>query len=168
MEEENKTPIKDDQSDDEDGRIKQRMMDILLEKAGKRFSGKVMECGTRPVWYGRIDSPDGHARVSSDCGDAIEMFLRLRDGRIEEARFKSDGCLTTVAAAQAAAEMAKGKTVRECLGINQSSIIAYLDGLPANQEHCAFLAALALQRALRNYAVNRKGYWKTSQGGPKS
>jgi nitrogen fixation NifU-like protein len=137
--------------------IGQMMQDALLEKAKGHFSKKVIKYGIKPDRYGVISKPDGHARVSSDCGDTIEMFLRFNGGRIEEARFTSEGCLTTIAAAQAAAEMAMGKTARECLGINQSAIASYLDGLPEGSDHCAYLASLALHRALRDYAVHRKG-----------
>lgn len=134
---------------------------MLFEKTGKGVSPKAMQFGIRPGRYGVVSQPDGHARVSSDCGDTIEMFLRMKDGRVEEAKFTSEGCVTTVASAQAASEMAIGKTVRECLAINQSSIMDYLDGLPEESRHCAYLAALALHRALRDYAIHRKGHWRT-------
>ncbi len=145
----------------DDQNIKQKMLEMLFEKTGKYLPPKVMAFGIRPRLYGVISHPEGQARVSSDCGDTIEMYLRLKDGRVEEARFTSEGCVTTVAAGQAAAEMALGKTVRECLGINQSSISDYLDGLPEANRHCAYLAALALQRALRDYALHRRGVWRT-------
>jgi nitrogen fixation NifU-like protein len=141
----------------EDEKIKQAMLDMLFEKTKGHFSKKVMECGTKPTRYGEIAKPDGHSRVSSDCGDTIEMFLRMHRGRIEDVRFRSEGCMTTVAVAQAAAEMAAGKTVRECLSISHSTILEYLGGLPAGNEHCADLASRALHRALRDYAVHRKG-----------
>jgi len=147
--------------DDKETKTKQAMLEMLFEKTGKGFSPKVMQFGIRPGRYGVVSQPDGHARVSSDCGDTIEMFLRMKDGRVEEAKFTSEGCVTTVASAQAASEMAVGKTVRECLAINQSSIMDYLDGLPGESRHCAYLAALALHRALRDYAIHRKGHWRT-------
>lgn len=147
--------------EDQEREIKQAMLEMLFEKTGKGFSRKVMEFGIRPGRYGAVSRPDGRARVSSGCGDTIEMYLRVKNGRVEEARFTSEGCVTTVASAQAASEMAVGKTIRECLGINQTSIDAYLEGLPEESRHCAYLAALALHRALRDYAVHRKGHWST-------
>jgi nitrogen fixation NifU-like protein len=142
---------------EDEGNIRQAMLQLLFEKTGKRFSEKIMESGLRPTLYGSLQNPDSCARVTSDCGDTIEFYLRFRNGKVEEARFTSEGCVTTVAAAQAAAEMATGRTIRQCLGINQSSISEYLDGLPAENDHCARLAALALHRALRDYVVHRKG-----------
>jgi len=150
--------------DDKETKIKQAMLEMLFEKTGKGLSPKIMEFGIRPGRYGVVSRPDGHSRVSSHCGDTIEMYLRMKNGRVEEARFTSEGCVTTVASAQAASEMAVGKTVRECLAINQTSIDAYLQGLPEESRHCAYLAALALHRALRDYAIHRKGHWKTQDG----
>jgi nitrogen fixation NifU-like protein len=147
--------------DKNENEIKQAMLEMLFEKTGKGFSPKVMKFGIRPGRYGVVRRPDGHARVMSDCGDTIEIFLRMKNGRVEDARFTSEGCVTTVASAQAASEMAVGKSIRECLAINQTSIINYLDGLPDESRHCAWLAALALHRALRYYAINRKGHWRT-------
>jgi nitrogen fixation NifU-like protein len=149
--------------DDQEHDIKKEMLEILFEKAKGRFSKKIIEFGTRPRCYGSVCNPDGRARVTSDCGDTIDMSLRLKDGKVVEARFTSEGCLTTIAAAQAAAEMAEGKTLRECLGINQTAVSSYLDGLPDDSIHCAYLAALALHRALRDFALHRRGVWRSGE-----
>jgi len=149
---------------DESDKIKHAMLEMLFERTGKQFSRKTLDSGLRPSLYGTLSYCHGRSRVSSDCGDTIEMYLRFKDGRVEEARFTSEGCMTTVAAAQAAAEMATGRTPRECLGINQSSISNHLDGLPRENDHCAYLAALALHRALRDYVVHRKGTWRSGDG----
>ncbi|MGZ3580226.1 MAG: iron-sulfur cluster assembly scaffold protein, partial [Syntrophales bacterium] len=88
----------------------------------------------------------------------IKMFLRIKHEKVEDSRFIAEGCIFTVAACNAAAEMSKGKTIRECLKINRSTISEHLGGLPHDHEHCALLAALLFQKALRNYmGKNKKG-----------
>jgi nitrogen fixation NifU-like protein len=52
--------------------------------------------------------------------------------------------------------MSKGKTIRECLKINRSSITEHLGGLPYDHDHCALLAALLFQKALRSYMEKNK------------
>ena len=52
--------------------------------------------------------------------------------------------------------MSQGKAIRECLRINQGSILAHLEGMPKDHEHCALLAALTFHKALRNFIINRK------------
>jgi NifU-like protein involved in Fe-S cluster formation len=84
------------------------------------------------------------------------MFLRVRNGKVEESRFTAEGCIFTVAACNAAAEMSRGRTIPECLKISRSSISEHLGSLPHDHSHCALLAALLFQKALRNYLETNK------------
>jgi nitrogen fixation NifU-like protein len=137
--------------------IREKMIALLRDKARQCFSDRIVDYGTKPGNSGRIQNPDGYAEEKNECGGNIEMFLRVKDGRIEESRFVASGCIFTVAACNAAAEMAKGKTIRDCLKVNRRAIIDHLGGLPKDHIECAFLAALVFQRALRSYIIaNRK------------
>ncbi len=135
-----------------DKEIEEIMLGMVREKAAKLYSKKVISYGVHPRNYGAIEKPDGYASVTNDCGETLEIFLAIRNGRIDQATFMTDGCLFTIAAGSAAADMAKGKRIRECLRINQSSIMTFVE-IPLDHAHCGFHAALALHRALRNYAL---------------
>jgi nitrogen fixation NifU-like protein len=141
---------------EDESKIIESMSAILREKARKLYPEKVYVYGTNPQNYGAIDSPDGYAEKTDECGKDIKMSLRVKDGRVDSSRFIAEGCIFTVAACNAAAEMSKGKTIRECLKINRSSISEHLGGLPHDHSHCAFLAALLFQKALRNYIERNK------------
>jgi nitrogen fixation protein NifU and related proteins len=141
---------------EDESKIIESMSAILREKARDLYPEKVYVYGTNPQNYGAIDSPDGYAERTDECGKDIKMSLRVKDGRVDNSRFIAEGCIFTVAACNAAAEMSKGKTIRECLKINRSSISEYLGGLPHDHSHCAFLAALLFQKALRNYIEKNK------------
>ncbi|MBN2255375.1 MAG: iron-sulfur cluster assembly scaffold protein [Deltaproteobacteria bacterium] len=84
------------------------------------------------------------------------MFLRAGNGKIKEVTFITDGCVFTIAACGAASKMSQGKAIRDCLKINQGSILEHLEGMPKDHEHCALLAAMTFHRALRNFIINRK------------
>ncbi len=141
-----------------ESKIIENMSAILREKARKLYPEKVFDYGTNPENYGAIDNPDGYAEKSDECGKDIRMFLRIKHGKVEDSRFIAEGCIFTVAACNAAAEMSKGKTIRECLKINRSTISEHLGGLPRDHGHCALLAALLFQKALRSYMEkNKKG-----------
>jgi NifU-like protein involved in Fe-S cluster formation len=143
---------------EDENKIIENMAAILREKARKLYPEKVFDYGTNPENYGSIDSPDGYAEKSDECGKDIKMFLRVKHGRVDDSRFIAEGCIFTVAACNAAAEMSRGKTIRECLKINRSSISELLGGLPHDHGHSALLAALLFQKALRNYmGKNNKG-----------
>jgi nitrogen fixation NifU-like protein len=136
---------------EDESKIIENMTAILREKARELYPEKIFDYGRNPENYGSIDSPDGYAEKSDECGKEIKMFLRVKHGRVDDSRFIAEGCIFTVAACNAAAEMSKGKTIRECLKINRSSISEHLGGLPQDHGHCALLAALLFQKALRNY-----------------
>ena len=136
--------------------IREKMVAVIREKARQIYSDKIVDYGTNPGNYGRMDHPDGYAKKDGECGENIEMFLRMKDGKVEESRFISDGCMFTVAACNAATEMAKDKTIQDCLRINLSSILEHLGGMPTDHAHCALNAALIFQKALRNYISNNK------------
>jgi len=102
-----------------DRQIEEIMMGMAYEKAVKIYSELLVERGTNPRNYGAINHPDGYAKITGDCGDTVEMFLRVKNGKIEESKFSTDGCMFSIAACSVATEMAKGKTVPGCIGITK-------------------------------------------------
>lgn len=84
------------------------------------------------------------------------MFLRGRNRKIESAKFTTDGCRFTIAACNVATGMAEEKTIRDCLEINQSLILDYLECMPEDHKHCALLAAFTFHKALRDFINNEK------------
>ena len=121
----------------------------------KPFSAKVLHHAMEPTHLGEMDKPDGHAVITGPCGDTDEFFVRIFSSRIQEIRFRTTGCFFTIAACDAVATMAEGRTVREGLRITQESVLEYLGGLPDDHKHCALLAANTLHKALKAYIVRR-------------
>ena len=140
----------------EEDRIKAAIIDLLMEKVGSGFSEKVLEYGSNPKNYGTMENPDAYAKVTGPCGDTVEIFLRIRNDKIENISYTTDGCMTSHAAVSAATVLAMGKTVEEGIRINQSAILEHLGGMPEDSQHCALLAAKTFQKALRNYAREKK------------
>ncbi|MBW2675228.1 MAG: iron-sulfur cluster assembly scaffold protein [Deltaproteobacteria bacterium] len=129
--------------------IEEIMMGMIREKATELYSETMIEYGVNPHNYGSIKDPDGYAKITGDCGDTVERYLRVRNGTVEKTTFNTDGCMFSIAACSVAAEMAEGKTLSGCIGINQSAILRRLEKMPQDHEHCALLAAMAMQKALR-------------------
>ena len=102
---------------------------------------------------GRIENPDSHVRITGVCGDTIQMFLSIRDGRIQDVKFTTDGCGFTVACANYVARTAKGKSVEEALGIEPGEVDRYFEGLPEENKHCAKLAVITLRALLEEYCT---------------
>jgi len=137
-------------------KIKKEMIDLFMEKITGGLSDRVVDYGSNPRNYGSLEKPDGYAKIKGPCGDTMEMYLKIRNDKVIEISYTTDGCMTSHAAGTAATVMAKGKPVRDCIRINQSSILEHLGGMPADSEHCALLAANTFHSALRNFAIGKK------------
>lgn len=85
------------------------------------------------------------------CGDQMKMFIKVKDGRIEDVRWKTYGCASAIASTSALSEIAKGKTLDEALAITAEDIDEYLGKLPKHKFHCSILGHDALKDAINNY-----------------
>lgn len=82
------------------------------------------------------------------CGDRLRLSLRVRDGRIDAARFLAYGCPPTLACGSALAEMLEGLTIEEAANVSRADITKAVGGLPARKGHAAALAVETLAAAL--------------------
>jgi|AMFO01.1.fsa_nt_gi NifU homolog involved in Fe-S cluster formation len=102
---------------------------------------------------------DGRGGAASDCGDTVEIFLWLRDGKVREARFRMNGCINTALAAQATTELATGRSPVDLLQLEPEAVLDVAT-LPEGEEHCADTAAAALHAAARDALRTGKEPWK--------
>ena len=123
-------------------------------------SDHYLEMAFRADRRGRMTHPDGHGRHTGECGDTVEIFLSIRDGRIESVMFELDGCLNTCACANTVAQLAEGRPVAEAWEIRPEDVIAHLQTLPADHYHCAELVVGAFYRALADVNELRRRPWK--------
>ena len=96
--------------------------------------------------------PDANASAEETnpvCGDRLRLSLRVRDNRIEAARFLAYGCAPTLACGSVLAEMLEGLKVEDALLLTRQEITRALGGLPARKGHAAALAIETLRAALK-------------------
>lgn len=116
------------------------------------YSELVMEHFMNPRNVGVIEDADGVARVGNPvCGDVMEMFIKVKDGRIADIKFRTLGCGAAIATSSIATEMVKGKTLEEALRLSRKAVAEALGGLPPNKMHCSNLAAEAVHKAIKDY-----------------
>ena len=117
------------------------------------YSEKVMDHFMNPRNVGEIDDASGVGTVGNEkCGDIMKVYLKIEDGVIQDAKFKTFGCGAAVATSSMATELVKGKTIQEALEITNKAVMEALDGLPPVKVHCSCLAEEALHAALWDYA----------------
>jgi nitrogen fixation protein NifU and related proteins len=116
------------------------------------YSEKVMEHFSNPRNVGEIPEADGVGEVgNATCGDIMRIYIRVKDDRIEDIRFKTFGCGAAIATSSMATEMVKGKTLDEAMELNNRKVAEALGGLPPVKMHCSNLAADALHKAIDDY-----------------
>jgi NifU-like protein involved in Fe-S cluster formation len=108
-----------------------------------------------------IPNPDGQGASESECGDHIEILVRLDGGVVTEAGYYIQGCAFTVVCGRAAAALIRGKTISEARrATSPEGIEAALGGLPDANRHCSELASNAVSEALIDAAANMSEPWK--------
>lgn len=138
-----------------------QLQDQIMEQIRKQYSETVIDHWQNPRNFKEMESPDGYAKVKGSCGDAMEMFIKMKDGRITECSFQTDGCGTTIVCGSMASELAHNKSFTQALAIiSTDEILKRLGGLPESDVHCAQLAAETLRRALADYLYQKKAPWK--------
>jgi nitrogen fixation NifU-like protein len=99
---------------------------------------------------GELTDADAVAEETNPvCGDRLRLSLRVRDGRIEAARFLAYGCAPTLVCGSVLAEMIEGMTIEEATKIERQSIVQAVGGLPARKQHAAALAIETLRTTLK-------------------
>src|SRR5437899_4861902 len=84
------------------------------------------------------------------CGDRLRLSLRVREGRIEAARFLAYGCPPTIVCGSVMAEVLEGQTVSEAMRLTRKDLLDAIGGLPSRKQHAASLAIETLRVALES------------------
>ncbi len=122
------------------------------------YSDKVMDHFMNPRNVGDMEDADGIGEEGNPtCGDAMKIFIKVKDDRIVDAKFKTLGCGAAIAVSSMVTEMVKGKTIDEALSLSKEAVANELDGLPPQKMHCSNLGADALKKAIEDYRSRSKG-----------
>ncbi len=124
------------------------------------YSDKVLDHFRNPRNMGEIPDADGVGTVGNPvCGDLMSIYIKVKNDRIEDIKFKTFGCGAAIATSSMITELAKGKTLDEAMKISRGDVASSLDGLPPIKMHCSNLAADGLHAAIQDY-LKKKGTQK--------
>jgi nitrogen fixation NifU-like protein len=126
--------------------------------AGGPYTAKVMDHFMNPRNVGEIENADGVGEVGNPaCGDMMRLYLKVEEGTIVEAKFRTFGCGAAIASSSMLTEMIKGKTLEEARAITNQQVSDALDGLPPVKIHCSVMAEQAVKAALDDYVKKNPG-----------
>jgi len=127
-------------------------------------SRNYLEMAFRTDRHETVADPDGYGKKTGDCGDTVEMFIRVRNHRIASLAFRIDGCINTNACANTVAHLTQGMATERAWEVTPDEVAAFLKTLPADSFHCAELAVGAFYLALANYHHLKRNSWKRPYG----
>jgi nitrogen fixation NifU-like protein len=121
------------------------------------YSQRVMDHFKNPRNMGEIPDADGVGTVGNPvCGDLMTIYIKVKDNRLKDIKFKTFGCGSAIATSSMITELAKGKTLEEGMKITRGNVAEELGGLPPVKMHCSNLAADALHAAIEDYYKKQK------------
>jgi nitrogen fixation protein NifU and related proteins len=122
------------------------------------YTDKVMDHFMHPRNVGEIPDADGVGEVGNPvCGDMMSFYIKVKDNRLADIKFKTFGCGAAIAVSSMVSEMAMGKTLEEAMKITPQSVADELEGLPKQKFHCSNLGAQALHKAIEDYQSKQPG-----------
>lgn len=105
----------------------------------------------QPENVGLLENPSGKGFAVGQCGDSVEVSLRVDDGSISDIKVLPRGCVYTRVCASAVSRLAMGRDLDGALEIEPQDVVSALGGLPEDHWHCARLAVNTLGEAIADY-----------------
>jgi nitrogen fixation NifU-like protein len=129
------------------------------------YNDKVIEHFSNPHNVGEMEHPDGEGTYGSPvCGDMMKISIKVKDGVIVDAKFKTFGCGSAIASSSVATDMIIGKTIEEALAVTNGDVLDELGGLPPIKIHCSVLADHAIKSAIYDYAQKTGNHYAGLDG----
>ena len=120
------------------------------------YTDIAIEHFTNPRNVGVIEDYDGMGEAGDpSCGDYLKIYIKVENDFVKDIKFKVHGCPGAIASSSMTTELAKNKPVMAAFAITEGDIINALGGLPEEKVHCSLLGALALKKAIIDYAKTR-------------
>ncbi len=120
------------------------------------LSTKAIDHLSNPRNVGVIENPDGFGHLGDPSnGLDLELYIRVKDNTITDARFKAFGCATTIATVSMVSEMLEGRSLEQALDISDKEIAEALDGLPPSRMHCAGIGRKLIKSALEDFTQRK-------------
>lgn len=120
------------------------------------YSEKVLDHFEHPRNIGDLADPDAVAMLEHPvCGDVMKLAIKVNDGRISQVRYRTRGCVASIAAGSCLTEMIQGKSLEEAAALSREQLVEALGGLTNASVHASHLAIDVMQQVLTKLRGNR-------------
>ena len=124
--------------------------------SGSGYSDKAIAYYLDKPDIGCLADADQESELTGSCGDTMRIYLKIENGRVNDAKVQVLGCPGAIAAAMATAELVKGKTIEDAVNVKDRDIFRMLEEIPDQKQHCIRLAVKTLQKAISEYRCKRE------------
>lgn len=123
------------------------------------YAEKAIDYFLRRANMGTLPDADQVSELTGPCGDTMKVYLKVENGRIQDARIQVLGCPGAIASAMAAMDMVRGMRIEEVMKIKDRDIFRMLEQIPDQKQHCIRLTVKTIQKAIEEYQTkgNRHG-----------
>ncbi len=122
----------------------------MLSEAG--YGDPAINYYLEKKYMGIIENADIISQKIGSCGDIMKVYLTIDDNNIiNDIRYEITGCAGAIAAAMAAVDLAKGKSIEDALKINDGDIFKVLENIPEKKHHCIQLAVKTMHKGIKEY-----------------
>ena len=121
------------------------------------LSRKIRDRFSNPRNVGVIENPDGVGYIGDPSyGFDLELYIKVKDNTITDAKFKAFGCVTTIAIVSMVSEMLEGRSIEQALNVSDKEIVEALGGLPSSKMHYSGLGHELIQSAVNDF-IQKEG-----------
>jgi len=122
------------------------------------YGERLLDHYDNPRNVGDIEEPDARATVENPaCGDTMRLTLKIVEGVVAEARFRSYGCPAAIAAGSVTTVLLAGRSLEDASRLTNEEVARELGGLPPAKLHCSVLAEQAVRAAVSDYRRRAAG-----------
>ncbi len=126
----------------------------MLSEAG--YGDPAINYYLEKKYMGIIENADIISQKIGSCGDIMKVYLTVDDNHIiNDVRYEITGCAGAIAAAMAAVDLVKGKTIEDALKINDGDIFKVLENIPEKKHHCIQLAVKTMHKGIKEYKTEK-------------
>ena len=132
-----------------------KIQNEVFDEAKNALGAKGFDRWRNPKYRGAMEAADSHACMKGSCGDTMEMYVRVKNDRLDQVSYVTDGCSSSSIAGSFTAELAMGKTFEEVLDMTGADVLQVIGTFPEAEEHCAHLAVTTLKEAVNSFLVRQ-------------
>ena len=121
------------------------------------YTKKILNRFQNPKFAGEIKKADAIGEIGNvKCGDIMRVYLKIKDNKIIDIKFKTYGCVAAIASTDYLCEIVKGMTLDKALKITSKDVVKKMGKVPSIKLHCSVLAQNALKKAIEEYKKKKR------------